>query len=71
MRRILNLAASEWMDEFGLTWLASAPKIKLIPEHDLRKPYPLSWDEQNRLFKELPTPLEKRLYLPLILDGRK
>ncbi len=59
VRRILNLASSEWMDEYGLTWLATAPKIKLIPEHDLRKPYPLSWDEQNRLFKELPSHLEK------------
>lgn len=59
VRRILNLAASEWMDEFGLTWLASAPKIKLLPEHDLRKPYPLNWDEQHRLFDELPSHLEK------------
>ena len=23
-----------------------APKIKLLPEHDKRQPYPLSWDEQ-------------------------
>jgi len=59
VRRILNLAASEWMDEYGLTWLANAPKIKLLPEHDLRKPYPLNWDEQHRLFKELPRHLEK------------
>lgn len=59
VRRILNLAASEWMDEFGLTWLANAPKIKLLPEHDLRKPYPLNWDEQHRLFDELPSHLEK------------
>lgn len=41
-RHILNLAASEWMDDFGLTWLASAPKIKLLPETDGRKPYPFS-----------------------------
>jgi len=54
VRRILNLAASEWMDEHGLTWLPHAPKIKLLPEHDLRKPYPLNWEEQHRLFKELP-----------------
>lgn len=54
VRRILNLAATEWMDEFGLTWLATAPKIKLLSEPDLRKPYPLSWDEQHRLFAELP-----------------
>ena len=59
VRRILNLASSEWMDEYGLTWLANAPKIKLLPEHDLRKPYPLSWEEQSRLFKELPPHLEK------------
>jgi integrase len=59
VRRILNLSSSEWMDEHGLTWLASAPKIKLLPEYDLRKPYPLSWDEQNKLLKELPAHLEK------------
>lgn len=58
VRRILNLAASEWMDEHGLTWLKHAPKIKLLPEQDLRKPYPLSWEEQDKLFKELPTHLE-------------
>jgi integrase len=59
VRRILNLAASEWMDEYGLTWLVTAPKIKFLPEHDLRKPYPLNWDEQHRLFNELPPHLEK------------
>ncbi|HFE7691247.1 TPA: tyrosine-type recombinase/integrase, partial [Legionella pneumophila] len=59
VRRIFNLAASEWMDEYGLTWIINAPKIKLLPEHDLRKPYPLNWDEQHRLFNELPSHLEK------------
>lgn len=59
VRRILNLAATEWMDEYGLTWLDNLPKIKLLPEHDLRKPYPLNWDEQNKLFQELPSHLEK------------
>ncbi len=39
-RRILNLAAGEWLDEHGLTWLATAPKIKLLPEElDKRKDY--------------------------------
>lgn len=59
VRRILSLAAEEWVDEHGLTWLGYAPKIKLLPEHDLRKPYPLSFEEQHRLFKELPAHLEK------------
>jgi len=54
VRHILNLAASEWIDSNGLTWLQNAPKIKLLSINDARKPYPLSWDEQERLFKELP-----------------
>jgi len=59
VRRIINLATSEWIDENGLSWLANAPKIKLLPEHDLRKPYPLSWEEQDKLFNELPPHLKK------------
>jgi integrase len=56
-RHILNLAAQEWVDENGLTWLAAAPKIKLLPDTQKRQPYPLNWDEQARLFKELPSHL--------------
>jgi integrase len=56
-RHILNLAAGEWLDEYGLTWLANAPKIKLLRELDKRKPHPLSWDEQELLFKVLPSHL--------------
>ena len=54
VRRILNLAAGEWVDEEGLTWLHAAPKIKLLPDRSKRQPYPLSWAEQAALFKELP-----------------
>jgi hypothetical protein len=54
VRNILNLAASEWLDEFGLTWLHSSPKIKMLSIDDARLPYPLSWDEQDRLFNQLP-----------------
>jgi len=57
VRHLLNLAANEWVDEHGLTWLASAPKIKLLPVTDKRQPYPLNWDEQASLFKELPAHL--------------
>ncbi|MCK9619152.1 MAG: tyrosine-type recombinase/integrase [Methylobacter sp.] len=54
VRHILNLAAMEWIDEYGLTWLASPPKIKLLQQLDARKPFPLSWEQQDRLFNELP-----------------
>lgn len=54
VRRILNLSARLWRDESGLTWLESAPLIQLLPTTDSREPYPLSWDEQRRLFQALP-----------------
>ncbi len=59
VRHILNLAASEWLDENNQTWLASPPKIKVLPLTDARKPYPLSWEEQTGLFHELPPHLAR------------
>lgn len=59
IRHIMSLAAGEWMDEYGLTWIANAPKIKLLPDHDARRPYPLDWDEQDRLFAALPMHLRE------------
>ena len=41
-RRILNLASAEWVDEYGMIWLQSAPSIKLLSDTNKRKPYPLS-----------------------------
>ncbi|HVV68011.1 MAG TPA: tyrosine-type recombinase/integrase [Gammaproteobacteria bacterium] len=58
-RQILNLAAGQWLDEYGLTWLATAPKIKLLPESDKRKPHPISWEDQELLFPTLPDHLVK------------
>jgi integrase len=59
VRHILNLAAGQWIDENGLTWLQNAPKVKLLPVHDARDPYPLSWDEQIQLFNQLPEHLRQ------------
>jgi integrase len=58
VRHLLNMAASEWIDDNNLTWLAIAPKIKLLKVTDARKPYPLSWEEQTAFFKELPSHLQ-------------
>jgi integrase len=58
IRRILHLAATEWIDEYGLSWLQTAPNIKPLPITDLRKPYPLNWSEQERLFSYLPAHLK-------------
>ncbi len=54
IRHILYLAADQWIDENGLSWIAHANKIKLLPLHDSRNPHPLSWDEQILLFNQLP-----------------
>lgn len=54
VRRILNLAENEWMDEHGMSWLDRAPRIKLLPDTNKRQPYPLNWDEQQQLFSALP-----------------
>jgi integrase len=59
IRRILNLAAGEWRDERGLTWLQTAPKIRLLANRNKRQPYPLSWQEQARLLEELPDHLRE------------
>ena len=59
IRRILNLASGDWVDDQGLTWLHATPKIKMLSNTEKRKPYPLNWDEQTRLFRELPDHLEE------------
>ena len=53
VRRVLNLSARLWRDDSGLTWLETPPLIPMFPVNDARKPYPLSWDEQRKLFEEL------------------
>ena len=58
-RHILNLASKEWIDESNLTWLEGTPKIKLLSQNDARKPYSLSWEEQDRLFALLPPYLHR------------
>ena len=42
-----------------MTWLETAPKIKLFPVKDARSPYPLSREEQALLFQELPDHLAR------------
>jgi len=59
VRRILNLAARSWRDEYGMTWLESAPLIEFPRDEIERRPYPLSWEEQSPLIQELPSHLER------------
>jgi integrase len=59
VRTILNRAARSYRDADGHPWLdAMPPLISMLPE-DPRLPYPLSWEEQDRLFRRLPTHLAR------------
>ncbi len=65
VRHILNCAES-WIDpNTDLTWIERAPKIKLLTKDQVnqisgvRKAYPLNWDEQDRLLRELPLHLRE------------
>lgn len=59
IRRILALSAQLWRDETGQPWLATVPMIATLPTPKKRRPYPLTWDEQRLLFRELPAYLER------------
>jgi integrase len=58
VRTILNRAAQVWRTDNNTPWLSSAPRIEMQKECR-RKPYPISWAEQMRFFKELPLHLER------------
>ena len=58
IRRILNLAARVWRHDNGMSWLDMPPLIEM-EQGPARKPYPLSWEEQDSLFKELPAHLQR------------
>jgi len=53
---VLNRAARVWRDEQGMPWLRQAPPrlSRLTTKGRQARPYPLSWEEQDRLFKALP-----------------
>ncbi len=57
--RILTLSARLWRDDSGRPWLDTVPMIIKPNWNDKREPYALSWEEQRKLFKELPDHLHR------------
>ncbi len=53
IRRVLSLSARLWRDDKGRPWLNIVPMFQSIQGH-ARKPRPISYEEQDRLLKELP-----------------
>ena len=59
VKKILGLAARSWRDENDKPWIDVIPHLDLPDWEDKADPYPLSWEEQERLFKLLPEYLHK------------
>lgn len=59
VRRVLNVAERELIDENNLTWLLKAPLIKLLSVDDKREPFPINWEEEKALLAQLPKHLKE------------
>jgi integrase len=55
---VLLRAARVWRTDDGLPWLGTAPLLDRL-DMTPRQPYPITWEEQARLFKELPAHLAR------------
>ena len=59
VRTILNRAARSYRDPDGRPWLEGVPPlITMLPENP-RWPYPITWQEQDALFRRLPAHLAR------------
>ena len=59
VRTVLNRAARSYRDPDGRPWLeAMPPLITMLPENP-RSPYPITWQEQDALFRRLPAHLAR------------
>jgi len=57
VRTVLNRAARSYRDADGRPWLEAVPPlITMLPESP-RLPYPITWKEQDTLFRKLPAHL--------------
>ena len=63
VRRVLNFAYTKLQDDLpngeARKWLRTAPVVSLLPDSQAREPYPLSWQEQEYLLRELPGHLQR------------
>jgi integrase len=59
VRTILNRAARSYRDADGRPWLDAMPPLISMLRENPRLPYPLSWHEQDQLFRRLPTHLAR------------
>jgi integrase len=59
VRTILSRAARSYRDDDGRPWLEALPPLITMLRESRRPPYPITWDEQDRLFQRLPSHLQR------------
>jgi integrase len=59
VRTILNRAARSYRYDDGRPWLETLPPLISMLTETPRVPYPITWDEQDRLFSRLPAHLAR------------
>jgi integrase len=57
VRTILDRAARSYADKDGRPWLDALPPLITMLPGSPREPYPMTWDEQDRLFPMFPAQL--------------
>lgn len=51
---VLTYCARLWRHEDSTPWLSSVPMIHRLPLSDSRPPYPITWEEQKAILREVP-----------------
>lgn len=59
VRTILNRSSRAYRDEDGRPWLDTVPPLITRRPESRRQPYPITWEEQDRLFPLLPAHLAR------------
>jgi integrase len=59
VRTILHRAARSYRDDDGRPWLEAVPPLITKLRECRRAPYPMTWEEQDRLFRRLPAHLQR------------
>lgn len=69
-RTVLIRAARLWRNDDGTPWLDTAPLIEMLKETP-RPPYPITWEQQDRLFAEQPLHLQAPLLFAVSTGARE
>ena len=59
VRTILNRAARSYRDADGRPWLEAMPPLITMLSESPRSAYPITWKEQDALFRRLPAHLAR------------